>query len=124
MSPLHFILFALPISLCYIMMPIPAESSTHAHTSIDSLPSLNSFTSCFSLFLLRSFLFLALHRFYANDYLGTSIAYPIISVGPSLVGCLWGALVFGEIQGKRNYMLLAGAFFLVTAACLCISISK
>ena len=62
--------------------------------------------------------------FYGNEALGQSISFPIIAVGPSLVGALWGSFVFGEIQGQRNFILLAIAFCFVTGAALCIALSK
>ena len=62
--------------------------------------------------------------FYGNEALGQSISFPIIAVGPSLVGALWGSFVFGEIQGRRNFILLAIAFCFVTGAALCIALSK
>ena len=62
--------------------------------------------------------------FYGNEALGQSISFPIIAVGPSLVGSLWGALVFKEIQGQRNFVLLGVAFAFVTGAALCIALSK
>jgi glucose uptake protein GlcU len=62
--------------------------------------------------------------FYGNEALGQSISFPIIAVGPSLVGALWGSFVFGEIKGQRNFILLAIAFCFVTGAALCIALSK
>jgi len=62
--------------------------------------------------------------FYGNAALGQSISFPIISTGPSLVGSLWGALVFGEIKGRRNFLLLGVAFAFVIGAALCIALSK
>lgn len=62
--------------------------------------------------------------FYANAALGQSISFPIISTGPSLVGALWGVLAYKEIQGRRNFVLLAIAFVFVAGASLCIALSK
>jgi hypothetical protein len=62
--------------------------------------------------------------FYGNEALGQSISFPIIAVGPSLVGALWGTFVFGEIKGTRNFVLLAIAFALGTGAALAIALSK
>jgi hypothetical protein len=44
--------------------------------------------------------------FVANDALSQSITWPLIVVGPSVIGCAWG-VVLGEIQGRRNFLVLA-----------------
>lgn len=62
--------------------------------------------------------------FYANANIGQSISFPLISVGPSLVGALWGVFLLREISGKRNLGLLAAAFALAIAASTCIALSK
>jgi len=62
--------------------------------------------------------------FYANQELGFSTAFPLITSGPGLVGALWGFFVFHEIQGKRNYRLLAGGIISVVCAGLFIALSR
>lgn len=61
--------------------------------------------------------------FSANKILGFAVAFPLISIGPGLVGAIWGVFVFGEIKGTRNYMILGAAFSLTTAAAICIALS-
>lgn len=48
--------------------------------------------------------------FVANQELSFMVTFPIISVGPGLVGSLWGVFFYGEIQGRRNLTFLALAF--------------
>jgi len=62
--------------------------------------------------------------FYANANLGMVVSFPLITVGPGLVGALWGVFVFREIVGLRNYILLACAFAFAIAASVCIALSK
>lgn len=62
--------------------------------------------------------------FIANGRLSLSIAFPLIATGPGLIANLWGALVFKEVQGKRNLVLLGVAFVLVISSAVLISLSK
>ncbi|CAD7943777.1 unnamed protein product, partial [Amoebophrya sp. A25] len=62
--------------------------------------------------------------FIANDSLGFCVAYPLVPSVAGLVACAWGALVFGEIQGTRNYRFLFGGFMFVCTAGACIGISS
>jgi glucose uptake protein GlcU len=62
--------------------------------------------------------------FYANNYLDFVVSFPIISVGPGLVGALWGVFVFGEIRGVRNYIALTVAFAFTIASAVLITLSK
>lgn len=62
--------------------------------------------------------------FYANENLGMVVSFPLITVGPGLVGALWGVFVFREVVGLRNYLLLAGAFAFAIAASVCIALSN
>jgi len=50
--------------------------------------------------------------FVANDNLGFTTAYPVITTGPGIVSTIWGVCVFGEVKGKRNLSVLGIAFFL------------
>ena len=43
----------------------------------------------------------------AISALKSAVAYPIVSVLPGIVTSLWSLFWFREIQGKRNYILLA-----------------
>lgn len=62
--------------------------------------------------------------FVANDSLGLSICFPIVTSGPGAVGAAWGVFVFGEITGKRNYAVLASAILLTIIGCVMVGISK
>jgi hypothetical protein len=62
--------------------------------------------------------------FVANSKLSLSIAFPLIAAGPGLVGALWGALVFGEITGRKNLTYLAAATVFVLSSAVTISLSK
>ncbi len=61
--------------------------------------------------------------FVANEHLSMTVTFPIITSTPGLVASLWGVLVFKEIKGKRNLLVLAGAFCLTLTACLLIGFS-
>ena len=62
--------------------------------------------------------------FSANAKLGFAVAFPLISIGPGLVGALWGVFAFGEIKGLRNFGLLAVAGSLTMGAAVCIALSN
>mmetsp|Transcript_26682 Transcript_26682/g.83526 ORF Transcript_26682/g.83526 Transcript_26682/m.83526 type:complete len:315 (+) Transcript_26682:485-1429(+) len=62
--------------------------------------------------------------FLANGSLGFSVAFPIITSGPGMVGALWGIFVFGEIKGQRNLLILSGAFAMTLGACVLIGLSR
>ena len=57
--------------------------------------------------------------FFANQNLGLIISFPIIGAGPGIVSALWGVLVFKEIKGMKNFVVLISAFVAVIAATLC-----
>jgi len=61
--------------------------------------------------------------FVANDSLSFSVAFPLVTSGPGLIGAAWGVFVFSEIRGRRNYIFLAIALSLTIAGCTCIGIS-
>lgn len=48
--------------------------------------------------------------FIANANLEFVVSFPLITMGPGIVGSLWGVFAFGEIRGTRNYLLLASVF--------------
>ncbi|XP_071976718.1 transmembrane protein 144 [Engystomops pustulosus] len=62
--------------------------------------------------------------FLANTYLSAVVSFPIITAGPGLVAALWGVLVFKEIKGMRNYLLLILAFCVVLSGSLLTAFSK
>jgi len=62
--------------------------------------------------------------FVANASLSVAVAFPLITSGPGIVGSLLGVFVFGEIQGKRNYVVLCIAILLAVVGCTLIGIAK
>ncbi|KAM9329134.1 transmembrane protein 144 [Gastrophryne carolinensis] len=62
--------------------------------------------------------------FLANNYLSAVVSFPIITAGPGLVAAMWGVLVFKEIRGIRNYLLLLLAFSIVLSGSLLTAFSK
>lgn len=62
--------------------------------------------------------------FFANQNLGLIVSFPIIAAGPGVVSSLWGAIVFKEIKGFRNFAILGCAFVCVIGAGVCSSLSK
>lgn len=61
--------------------------------------------------------------FFANGDLSTVVAFPIIAIGPGLVGAAWGVFVFKEIEGRRNFVFLGVAFLTVAIAVSLIVVS-
>jgi len=59
----------------------------------------------------------------SNGTLGMAIGYPIVVVGPMVVNTLWAVLLYREIQGKKNFILLAIAltFNLISVGCTALS---
>ncbi|KAH1170222.1 hypothetical protein KIL84_001207 [Mauremys mutica] len=62
--------------------------------------------------------------FIANHYLSAVVSFPIITAGPGFVAAMWGVLVFKEIKGLKNYLLLAVAFCVILAGSLSTAFSK
>ncbi|NXD89688.1 TM144 protein, partial [Chaetorhynchus papuensis] len=62
--------------------------------------------------------------FLANHYLSAVVSFPIITAGPGLVAAMWGVLVFKEIKGLKNYMLLSVSFCIILAGSLSTAFSK
>jgi glucose uptake protein GlcU len=62
--------------------------------------------------------------FVANANLGVSVAFPIITSGPGIVSAAWGVFVFGEIQGRRNFIVLSTAILIAVTGCIMIGASK
>ena len=62
--------------------------------------------------------------FYANSKLSMQVAFPIITSGPGFVAAMWGMLVFGENQGRRNQIVIAIAFVLTVASDVMIGVSS
>lgn len=57
--------------------------------------------------------------FIANTSLSETVSFPIVMTGPGIIASIWGILVFKEITGIRNYIILGAAFcFSITGAVL------
>jgi len=61
--------------------------------------------------------------FIANQNLGFSISFPIITSGPGFIGALWGVFKYGEIRGQRNFILLGAAFAITLPALILVGLS-
>lgn len=62
--------------------------------------------------------------FIANQALSESISFPIITSGPSIVAAVVGILVYKEIQGLKNYVILVVVFCLALTGSLLVAFSK
>ncbi|KAK2908768.1 hypothetical protein QQF64_001298 [Cirrhinus molitorella] len=62
--------------------------------------------------------------FLANHYLSAVVSFPIITTVPGLIAALWGVVVFKEVKGCRNYIVLIIAFCLVLSGALLTAFSK
>lgn len=62
--------------------------------------------------------------FIANNNLGFSVSFPIITSGPGFIGSLWGVLVFKEIQGTRNLTMLSLAFVITIPGLIMVALSR
>ncbi|XP_061440386.1 transmembrane protein 144 isoform X2 [Rhineura floridana] len=62
--------------------------------------------------------------FIANRYLSAVVSFPIITAGPGFIAAMWGVLVFKEIKGLKNYLLLLTAFCVILAGSLSTAFSK
>ena len=59
----------------------------------------------------------------ANGSLGMVISYPIVVVGPMVVNTLWACILYREIQGRKNFIILAIAmgFNIISVICTVLS---
>uniref|UniRef100_A0A8C9RVX1 Transmembrane protein 144b n=1 Tax=Scleropages formosus TaxID=113540 RepID=A0A8C9RVX1_SCLFO len=62
--------------------------------------------------------------FLANNYLSAVVSFPIITAGPGLIAAMWGVLIFKEVRGLRNCLILVLAFCIVLAGSLLTAFSK
>ncbi|XP_078396643.1 transmembrane protein 144-like isoform X1 [Cetorhinus maximus] len=62
--------------------------------------------------------------FLANDFLSAVVSFPIITAVPGFIAALWGVLMFKEIKGLRNYIILGIAFCTISAGALATGFSK
>jgi glucose uptake protein GlcU len=62
--------------------------------------------------------------FVANQVLSESISFPIITSGPCIVAALIGILIYKEIQGWKNYVVLFLVFCLAISGSLLVAFSS
>jgi glucose uptake protein GlcU len=62
--------------------------------------------------------------FLANNSLTQAITFPIVSSGPSAISAIWGVILFREIKGSRNFVLLGFGFALAIAGSILCGVSK
>ncbi|XP_072112092.1 transmembrane protein 144b isoform X1 [Mobula birostris] len=62
--------------------------------------------------------------FLANNFLSAVVSFPIITAVPGFIAALWGVIVFNEIKGMRNYLVLGIAFCTISAGVLTTAFSK
>lgn len=60
----------------------------------------------------------------SNGTLGMVVSYPIVAVCPMLINTLWAVLLFKEIRGKKNFILLGIAMGLNIISVLCTALSS
>nr|XP_060635591.1 transmembrane protein 144-like [Anolis sagrei ordinatus] len=60
----------------------------------------------------------------ANRYLTSVVSFPIITAGPGFIAAVWGVLMFKEVKGLKNYVLLIVGFCFILAGSLAIVFSK
>jgi len=57
--------------------------------------------------------------FLANSTLGFTTAFPIITSGPGIVSSIWGVVLFREIKGVKNVLLLFFGLLLIVLSSVC-----
>ncbi|GAB1601687.1 transmembrane protein 144-like isoform X1 [Argonauta hians] len=62
--------------------------------------------------------------FVANTILEEPVSFPIITSGPMLIASAWGVILFKEIKGTRNMVILFLAFTLTIATAVLAGLSK
>lgn len=62
--------------------------------------------------------------FIANQALSQSISFPIITSGPSIVAAVIGIIIYKEIQGLKNYIILAVVFIMAVTGSVLVAFSK
>ena len=62
--------------------------------------------------------------FLATNALNQAISFPISNCGPPIVASFWGIILYKEIKGKRNLLILGIGFSVAIAASLLIGFSN
>lgn len=61
--------------------------------------------------------------FFSVAFLGFTVGYPIVGIGPTLVSSFWSVIVFREIRGVRNLILLAVSLSIIILAIFLLTVS-
>jgi len=62
--------------------------------------------------------------FLANNALSQAVTFPIVSSGPSAIASLWGILLYKEIKGLKNFIILGVGFSLALIGSILTGLSK
>lgn len=62
--------------------------------------------------------------FIANEELQQVVSFPIVTTGPGIVAALGGVFLFGEIKGRRNYLILSSACAVTLVGVVLIALSR
>lgn len=62
--------------------------------------------------------------FLANNALSQAVTFPIVSSGPSAIASLWGIILYKEIKGRRNFIILGIGFALAVTGSILTGLSK
>jgi glucose uptake protein GlcU len=62
--------------------------------------------------------------FVANANLTQTISFPIVATAPGVVSALWGVLLFREVKGSKNLLVLALASSVTVVGAVVTALSK
>ena len=62
--------------------------------------------------------------FIASENLSFSVSFPLVTTGPGFVSMFWGILVFNEVSGRKNFIILGIALTIAITGVLMIAVSK
>lgn len=62
--------------------------------------------------------------FYSNEHLEYVVSFPLMQLGPGVIGAFYGVFYFKEVKGAQNLALLGLVFFLAILAALMIVWSR
>ncbi|KAL9654031.1 hypothetical protein ABK040_011575 [Willaertia magna] len=62
--------------------------------------------------------------FYSSAYLGFTVGYVLVAIGPSLVSTFWNTVVFREIKGLKNLIILGASLSFAVIGVVLLAVSK